>query len=153
MNDPGRPIVILLADDDEEDRMLASDALAESRVVNELRFVEDGEELLDYLYHRGRYADPGSAPKPGLILLDLNMPKKDGREALREIKADPQLRRIPVIVLTTSKAEEDIYRTYDLGANSFTSKPVQFTSLVEVMKEIKPYWIEIVELPKDRNDR
>jgi CheY-like chemotaxis protein len=97
-----QPIVILLADDDEEDRMLSSDALAESRVVNDLRFVEDGEELLDYLYHRGRYADPSSAPVPGLILLDLNMPRKDGREALREIKADPQLRRIPVIVLTTS---------------------------------------------------
>ncbi|HEV7921361.1 MAG TPA: response regulator [Thermoanaerobaculia bacterium] len=153
MPDAARPITILLADDDEEDRMLTSDALAESRVVNDLRFVEDGQELLDYLYRRGKFSAPHAAPTPGLILLDLNMPRMDGREALREIKADPELRRIPIIVLTTSKAEEDIYRTYDLGANSFISKPVQFTSLVEVMKEIKRYWIEIVELPKDRNDR
>lgn len=148
-----RPIVILLADDDEEDRMLTSDALVESRVVNDLRFVEDGEELLDYLYQRGRYTDPASAPSPGLILLDLNMPKKDGREALREIKADPHLRRIPVIVLTTSKAEEDIFRTYDLGANSFITKPVHFNALVEVMKEIGRYWIEIVELPSGASSR
>jgi len=146
--DAARPITILLADDDEEDRMLTFDALNESRVVNDLRFVEDGEELLDYLYRRGKY-DADSAPRPGLILLDLNMPKKDGREALREIKADPDLRRIPIVVLTTSKAEEDIYRTYDLGANSFIAKPVKFESLVTLMKEIKRYWIEIVELPRN----
>ncbi len=145
-----RPIVILLADDDEEDRMLAANALEESRVVNDFRFVEDGEELLDYLYHHGRYSDPASSPTPGLILLDLNMPRKDGREALREIKADPDLRRIPVVVLTTSKAEEDIYRTYDLGANSFITKPVSFEGLVAVMRDIGRYWIEIVELPPDR---
>lgn len=147
-----RPIVILLADDDEEDRMLAAGALEESRVVNDLRFVEDGEELLDYLYHRGAYAAQGSAPTPGLILLDLNMPRKDGREALREIKADPELRRIPVVVLTTSKAEEDIYRTYDLGANSFITKPVSFEGLVAVMRDIGRYWIEIVELPPESID-
>ncbi|HYC89791.1 MAG TPA: response regulator [Thermoanaerobaculia bacterium] len=153
MNNPdGRPIVILLADDDAEDRMLASSALDESRVVNDLRFVEDGEELMDYLYHRGKYADDGSSPTPGLILLDLNMPRKDGREALREIKADPDLRRIPIVVLTTSKAEEDIYRTYDLGANSFITKPVSFDGLVAVMRDIGRYWIEIVELPPDRID-
>ena len=146
LSDLARPITILLADDDEEDRMLTSDALNESRVVNDLKFVEDGEDLLDYLYRRGKY-DADSAPRPGLILLDLNMPKKDGREALREIKADPDLRRIPVVVLTTSKAEKDIYRTYDLGANSFIAKPVKFESLVTLMKEIKRYWIEIVELP------
>lgn len=145
----GKPIVILLADDDEEDRMLAADALEESRVVNDLRFVADGDELLDYLYRRGRFADPDSAPTPGLILLDLNMPRKDGREALREIKADPDLRRIPIVVLTTSKAEEDIYRTYDLGANSFITKPVSFAGLVSVMRDIGRYWIEIVELPPD----
>jgi CheY-like chemotaxis protein len=147
-----KPIVILLADDDEEDRMLAADALEESRVVNDLRFVEDGEELLDYLYHRGKYAERGSSPTPGLILLDLNMPRKDGREALKEIKADPELRRIPVVVLTTSKAEEDIYRTYDLGANSFITKPVSFEGLVAVMREVGRYWIEIVELPPDSID-
>jgi CheY-like chemotaxis protein len=152
MNANARPIVILLADDDEEDRMLAADALEESRVVNDLRFVEDGEELLDYLYHRGRYAEPGSSPTPGLILLDLNMPRKDGREALREIKVDPELRRIPVVVLTTSKAEEDIYRTYDLGANSFITKPVSFEGLVSVMREVGRYWIEIVELPPNSID-
>src|SRR3954471_16339233 len=127
-----KPIVILLADDDEEDRMLTSDALEESRVVNDLRFVEDGEELLDYLYQRGRYADAEAAPSPGLILLDLNMPKKDGREAPRAIKADANLRRLPVIVLTTAKAEEHICRTYGLGANSCISKPVHFNALVEV---------------------
>jgi CheY-like chemotaxis protein len=147
MSNSGKPITILLADDDEEDRMLTSDALKESRVLNDLRFVGDGEELLEYLRRNGRYGDPESAPRPGLILLDLNMPRKDGREALREIKADRDLRRIPIIVLTTSKAEEDIYRTYDLGANSFITKPVAFTSLVEIMKEIGRYWIEIVELP------
>jgi CheY-like chemotaxis protein len=149
MKPEGKPIVILLADDDEEDRMLTSDALTESRVTNDLRFVTDGDELLDYLYRRGNFSDAGSAPRPGLILLDLNMPRKDGREALREIKADPDLRRIPVIILTTSKAEEDIYRTYDLGANSFITKPVHFDALVEVMKEIGRYWIEIVELPTE----
>lgn len=152
MPDHGSPIVILLADDDEEDRMLAADALQESRVVNDLRFVEDGDELLDYLVHRGKYSDPRSSPTPGLILLDLNMPKKDGREALREIKADPDLRRIPIIVLTTSKAEEDIYRTYDLGANSFITKPVSFEGLVQVMRDIGRYWIEIVELPPNHID-
>jgi CheY-like chemotaxis protein len=149
MTDHGRPIVILLADDDEEDRMLAADAMRESRVANDLRFVEDGEELLDYLAKRGAYAGPNAAPTPGLILLDLNMPRKDGREALKEIKADPDLRRIPVVVLTTSKAEEDIYRTYDLGANSFITKPVSFDGLVNVMRDIGRYWIEIVELPPD----
>jgi len=136
----GRPITILMAEDDAEDRLLAKEALAQSRLANDLRFVEDGEQLVDYLNHRGRYADIADSPKPGLILLDLNMPKKDGREALREIKVDPQLRRIPVVVLTSSKAEEDIFRTYDLGANSFIIKPVSFQGLVEVMKSLKRSW-------------
>ncbi len=143
------PITILMADDDEDDRMLTEEALNESRLANDLRFVRDGEELMDYLNHRGQYAEPSSAPRPGLILLDLNMPKKDGREALGEIKSDQRLRRIPVVILTTSKAEEDIYRTYDLGANSFVTKPVRFEGLVEVMKDLGRYWIEIVELPRD----
>ena len=146
-----RPITILIADDDADDRMMASEALEESRLANDLRFVEDGEELLDYLYHRGRFAGADDSPRPGLILLDLNMPRKDGREALREIKSDPGLRSIPVVVLTTSKAEEDIYRTYDLGVNSFITKPVQFESLVEVMKTLGKYWFEIVELPDAGN--
>jgi CheY-like chemotaxis protein len=138
---------ILLADDDDDDCMLAREALVESRLSSELHVVKDGEELMDYLYHRGKYATPSSSPRPGLILLDLNMPKKDGREALKEIKSDPELRQIPVIVLTTSKAEEDIYRTYDLGANSFIIKPMNFGTLVEVMQTIGKYWFEIVELP------
>lgn len=140
-------VTILMADDDEEDCMLAREAFAESRLVNELHFVQDGEELMDYLYRRGQYAQQSNSPRPGLILLDLNMPKKDGREALREIKADPNLRQIPVVVLTTSKSEEDIYRSYVHGANSFITKPVTFASLVEVIKTIGKYWFEIVELP------
>lgn len=140
-------ITILMADDDEDDCMLAREALTESRLANELHIVNDGEELMDYLYQRGQYAKNHSAPRPGLILLDLNMPKKDGREALKEIKADPHLRQIPVVILTTSKAEEDIYYTYNLGANSFIIKPVTFAGLVEVMKTIGKYWFEIVELP------
>ena len=142
-----RSITILLADDDADDRMMAADALEESRLANDLKCVEDGEELMDYLRHRGKFAGSNEAPRPGLILLDLNMPRKDGREALKEIKADPELRSIPVIVLTTSKAEEDIYRTYDLGVNSFITKPVNFESLVAVMKALGKYWFEIVELP------
>lgn len=141
-----RPITILIADDDPEDRMLAAEALQESRLANDIRFVEDGEELLDYLLLRGRHADPDEAPRPGVILLDLNMPRKDGREALREIKENPDLRRIPVVVLTTSKAEMDIYRSYDLGVNSFIVKPVSFDSLVEVMQVLGRYWFEIVEI-------
>lgn len=140
-------VTILMADDDEDDCMLAREALTESRLANDLYIVRDGEELMDYLYRRGQYANPDISPRPGLILLDLNMPKKDGREALREIKNNPELRRIPVVVLTTSKAEEDIYRSYDLGANSFIIKPVTFAALVEVMKTIGKYWFEIVELP------
>jgi CheY-like chemotaxis protein len=143
-----RPITILLADDDPDDRMLARDALDESRLANDLHEVVDGEELLEYLRRKGKYADPASAPRPGLILLDLNMPRKDGREALREIKADPELRSIPVVVLTTSQAEEDIYRTYDLGVSSFITKPVSFEGLVAVMKALGRYWFEIVELPR-----
>jgi CheY-like chemotaxis protein len=145
-----RPISILIADDDEEDYLLTRDALAENRLANDLHFVHDGEELMEYLQHRGRYREPHLAPRPGLILLDLNMPRKDGREALREIKSDPGLRQIPVIVLTTSQAEEDIYRSYDLGANSFISKPVTFEALVALMKELGKYWFEIVELPPEQ---
>ncbi|HEY9750538.1 MAG TPA: response regulator [Allocoleopsis sp.] len=145
----GKPITILMADDDEDDRMLAQEALEECRLANDLHFVVDGEELLDYLYHRGKFTAPCQSPRPGLILLDLNMPRKDGREALQEIKADADLRQIPIVVLTTSQAEEDIYRTYDLGANSYITKPVTFESLVEVMKILGRYWFEIVELPSE----
>lgn len=141
------PVTILMADDDPDDCLLAREALAESRLANDLYFVSDGEELMDYLYQRGKYATPGSAPRPGLILLDLNMPKKDGREVLKELKSDPDLRQIPVLVLTTSKAEEDIHRSYHLGANSYITKPVTFSSLIDVMQTLSKYWFEIVELP------
>jgi CheY-like chemotaxis protein len=145
------PITILLADDDEEDRLMTQEALAESRLANDVRFVEDGEALTDYLFHRGDYSEPVDAPTPGLILLDLNMPKKDGREALAEIEADPKLRHIPVVVLTTSKAEEDIVRTYALGVNSFITKPVTFDGLVEAMSVFTHYWFQIVALPGEGN--
>lgn len=147
MSNRGDSVVILMADDDADDRVMTKEALEESKLTNEFRVVENGEELLDYLRRRGPYADPASSPRPGVILLDLNMPRMDGREALKEIKADPELRRIPVVVLTTSKAEEDIYRTYDLGANSYIMKPVTFDGLVEVMRGLGRYWVEIVELP------
>ena len=140
LNESKKLVSILVADDDADDRMMISDALKESRLSNPIDFVENGEELMSYLNHEHR-------PKPGLILLDLNMPKMDGREALKEIKENPRLKRIPVVVLTTSKAEEDIYRTYNLGVNSFITKPVTFESLVKIIKEIGRYWFEIVELP------
>jgi CheY-like chemotaxis protein len=147
MKPQAKGITILLAEDDADDRLLVKEALAEGRVVNELRSVEDGEELLDYLRRQGRYTDPEESPRPGLVLLDLNMPRKDGREALREIKSDPDLKRIPVVVMTTSKAEEDILSSYDLGASSYITKPVTFERLVELMKVLGRYWIEFVELP------
>lgn len=140
-------ISILMADDDEDDCMLASEALTESHLQHELHLVKDGEELMDYLYRRGKYINPENSPPPGLILLDLNMPKKDGREALREIKSNPTFKHIPVVVLTTSKAQEDIRLSYSLGANSFIIKPVTFASLVEVMTTIGKYWFNVVELP------
>jgi CheY-like chemotaxis protein len=147
-----RPVTILMADDDRDDCLLVRDAFVESRLLNELRFVEDGEELMDYLYHRGKYGHIDSSPRPGLILLDLNMPRKDGREALEEIKSDSDLRSIPIVVLTTSKQEEDILRSYDVGANSYITKPVTFKGLVDVMKTLGRYWLEIVELPDDRKE-
>jgi CheY-like chemotaxis protein len=146
-----KPITILMADDDADDRQMTQEAFVESRLGNDLRFVENGVELLDYLKRRGAYAPPADAPRPGLILLDLNMPKKDGREALKEIKADPELRRIRIVVLTTSKAEEDVLRTYDLSAASYITKPVTFTQLTEVVRAIGKYWLEIVELPDNGN--
>jgi CheY-like chemotaxis protein len=142
------PITILICDDDEDDRMLTQQALEDAHVSNELRFVEDGEQLLDYLYQRGRFAgETGAAPRPGLILLDLNMPTMDGREALRHMKKDPMLLDIPVVVLTTSSLDEDVIRSYRLGVNSFITKPVTFSGLVEAMNVLGRYWLEIVELP------
>ena len=142
-----KPVTILMADDDPDDRMLAQDALKEARLGNHMNFVEDGQALMDYLQRQGNYSNPEKSPRPGLILLDLNMPKKDGREALKEIKSDPNLRSIPVVVMTTSKADQDILRSYDLGANSYITKPVTFDELVEVVRGLGHYWFEIVELP------
>jgi CheY-like chemotaxis protein len=148
-----KPITLLVADDDADDRLMIREALEENRLANNLKFVQDGEELMDYLLRRGTYSDPESSPRPGLILLDLNMPKKDGREALREIKGIDHLKGIPVVVLTTSKAEEDVYRTYNLGVNSFISKPVTFDSLVSITRDLGRYWFEIVELPTGAPER
>lgn len=147
MNQQKKPLIILMADDDADDRLLTKEALAESRVLNELHTVEDGVELLAYLRGEGEYADRECHPLPGLVLLDLNMPRKDGREALAELKQDAQLRRIPVVILTTSKAEEDMLRGYDLGAASYITKPVTFDSLVALMTTLGKYWVEFVELP------
>jgi two-component system response regulator len=148
----GQPITILMADDDPDDRELTREAFQEARLANDVRFVEDGVELMAYLRRQGKYADPAASPRPGLILLDLNMPRKDGRECRAEIKADPQLRTIRVIVLTTSKAEEDIVRSYELMASSYITKPVTFDALVEVVKTLGKYWLEIVELPDADRD-
>ena len=143
------PINILMADDDEDDRLLTLDALNESRVLNNLFCVEDGVELLEFLRREGKYSDPADSPRPSLILLDLNMPRMDGREALQEIKSDPALRSIPVVILTTSKEEEDMLRGYDLGCASYITKPVNFDGLVDLMRALGRYWIEFVELPHD----
>lgn len=147
MNPSTSAKVILMAEDDADDRLLAKDAIAESQLDGDLHFVENGEELLDYLLQRGKYSEAGKAPRPGLILLDLNMPRKDGREALREIKADPVLCRFPVVVLTTSRADTDIEKIYELGANSFIAKPVRYDALVNVMRVLGLYWFQTVELP------
>lgn len=143
------PIRILVAEDDADDRMMIKDAFEESRLGNPVDFVEDGVQLMNYLQREGEYASLLEQAYPGFILLDLNMPRKDGRTALREIKASPILQRIPIVILTTSKAEEDIVRTYNLGVNSFICKPVTFDSLVEIVKTVGRYWIEIVELPPE----
>ena len=147
-----QPITILMADDDADDRQMTREAFDQCRVANDLRFVENGVELMDYLHRREKFRDTKQFPRPGLILLDLNMPLKDGHEALREIKADPRFKSIRIIVMTTSKAEEDILRTYQLGAESFITKPVTFTALVDVIKTMGRYWLEIVELPCGSED-
>jgi len=139
-----RPIRILLVEDSPSDARLTLTALNLAKVANEVSHVVDGVEAIEFLHRRGQYAD---ASRPDLILLDLNMPRKDGREALAEIKTHAELRSIPVVILTTSKSMEDIYRSYDLGVNSFITKPVSFQGLVEVMKVVGQYWFEIVELP------
>ncbi|MBI3852672.1 MAG: response regulator [Verrucomicrobia bacterium] len=146
-----KSIAILMADDDPDDRLLTLHAFQRSRLRGELRFVEDGEDLMDYLKRRGKYLSPATSPRPDLILLDLNMPRKQGHEALHEIKADPRLRQIPVVVLTTSRAQEDIFRTYDLGANSFISKPATFEGMLGMVRNLADYWFKLVELLPERS--
>jgi CheY-like chemotaxis protein len=143
----GKLAVILLAEDDPGDQELTRRALEQSRIRNDLHIVEDGEEALDYLLRRGKYEDPASSPKPDLMLLDLNMPKMDGKQLLKQMRADPNLRRIPVVALTTSKQESDIIRTYDLGANSYIVKPVDMDQFINAIKVLKDYWFQIVVLP------
>src|SRR5438552_153739 len=149
MKKHGKPITILMADDDATDCLMLKVAVEKAHLHNDLRFVENGVELMNYLRRLGKYSKASDSPRPGLILLDLNMPRKDGREALAEIKADPDLRDIPVVVLTTSKAEEDILRSYDLGVNSYITKPVTFQGLVDALKILNQYWFELVKLPND----
>ncbi len=138
---------ILMADDDVEDCLLVRDALQEAGEPHELRHVRDGEELSDYLHHRGKYANGRDAPRPDLILLDLKMPKMDGREALQEIKSDPRFKRIPVVALTTSTAADDVSFSYEVGVNSYVTKPTTFRALVDLMSTLSKYWFELAELP------
>jgi CheY-like chemotaxis protein len=144
------PLRILMADDDSDDKMLTKEALIESRVLNELYFVDNGIELLEYLKGEEKYSDRTLYPFPSIVLLDLNMPKMDGREALSAIKTDKNLRAVPVVILTTSKAEDDMRKGYDQGAASYITKPVTFEALVELMKTVGKYWVEFVELPDRR---
>jgi two-component system, chemotaxis family, response regulator Rcp1 len=141
-----RPIELLLVEDSEPDVRLTMEALREAKVRNRLWVVEDGVEAIEFLHHQGRHSE---APRPDLILLDLNLPRKDGRQVLQEIKADDSLKRIPVVVLTTSKSEEDVLRSYDLHANCFITKPVDFLRFIEVVKSIENFWLTIVTLPSE----
>ncbi len=145
-----RPVTILLVEDDPEDRYLIGEALTECRISHELQVVENGEQLLDYLYRRGEYSDANMYPRPGLILLDLNMPLMDGREVLEVIKKDENLRQIPVVVFTNSKSEEDISRSYDLGVNGYVTKPVSYIGLLNAINAIGTYWLQIASLPPDK---
>ena len=147
MTKSSKSFTILMADDDHEDCLLVQDALKEARFDCELRFVRNGEELCEYLYHRGKYAEACDVPRPDLILLDLKMPRKGGREVIRELKSDPQLMRIPIVVLTTSMAEDDITGSYEMGVNSYLVKPATFRELVEAMETLTKYWFELVKLP------
>ena len=144
---PGRLAVILLAEDDPGDQELTRRALEEDVLRVDLRIVSDGDEALDYLFQRGAFADKLAAPRPDLMLLDLNMPKRNGREVLQVLKASPDLCRIPVVVLTTSQQEADIISTYDLGCNSYVQKPVDLDQFIDVVRKLGNYWFEIVTLP------
>jgi len=142
-----KPSIILLVEDDRGSQELTRRALGEGKIRNELRIVEDGEEALAYLFRRGKYKDPATSPKPDLLLLDLNLPRVDGREVLERIRGDSKLRRMVVVVLTTSQQEEDILRSYELGCNSFITKPVDINQFIQVIQALERYWFQIVVLP------
>ncbi|NQZ88156.1 MAG: response regulator [Colwellia sp.] len=148
MNENLKPIRIHMCDDDPDDQLLVSDALEEARLANYIDFTNNGKELLQYLNREGQFSHLVDQPLPGLILLDLNMPVMDGREVLSKLKQHEKFRSIPIIVLTTSKAEADIARTYDMGVNSFIMKPVSFDSLVDMVKSVTDYWFHLVSLPQ-----
>lgn len=143
-----KPGVVVVAEDDEDDRLMTEEAFRENGMETKIIFVQDGVELLDYLHRRGKFTDPSSSPRPALVLLDLNMPRMDGREALKQIKSDDQLRTIPINIFTTSKAQEDVVRSYGLGVNCFISKPVTFTGLVDAVRQISHFWFDLAEIPK-----
>lgn len=144
-----KPITILIAEDDPDDRKLTQEAFAAAKILNDIRFVRDGVEVMDYLNRRGHFTDPADSPWPSLLLLDLNMPRKDGREVLQEIRNDPRFASLRVIVMTTSKSDQDIIKSYALNAASYITKPVTFESLVDVVQTLGRYWLEIVELPEN----
>ena len=152
MKKRGKPITILMADDNTVDCLMVKEAVEKAHLYNDLRFVENGVELMDYLHRRGKYSKPSLSPRPGLILLDLNMPRKDGREALAEIRADPRLSDIPVVVMTASKADEDFWRARNLGANIYLVKPVTFEALINLVKSLGKYWFEILEPISDTTE-
>ncbi|HEV7936236.1 MAG TPA: response regulator [Actinomadura sp.] len=145
MTELPRPIEVLLVEDDPGDVLLTKEAFDDNKVQNNLTVVSDGEEATDYLRRRGRFTE---AVRPDLVLLDLNLPRKDGREVLEEIKADPELRSIPVVVLTTSEADEDILRSYDLHANAYVTKPVDFDQFIRVVRHIDDFFVSVVKLPR-----
>lgn len=147
MNRSQHSNVILLAEDDADDRMLVKRVLESELGVTEVRCVWNGEDLMDYLRQRGKYSDPEEAPRPALILLDLNMPRKDGREALTEIKSDPDLRSIPIVVLTTSNSENDVEQSYLAGVNAYVTKPARFSDMVNSFKALHDFWFRVVRLP------
>jgi len=141
-----RPVEILLVEDSPSDADLTEEALSDGKVLNHLHWVEDGVEALAFLRRQGKYT---KAPRPDLILLDLNLPKKDGREVLAQIKADPSLKRIPVVILSTSAAERDILKTYELNANCYVSKPIDLEQFISVVKLIEEFWLALVKLPSE----
>jgi CheY-like chemotaxis protein len=145
-NTPIRPVEILLVEDSPSDADLTVEALSDGKVLNNLHWVEDGVEALAFLRRQGKY---NNAPRPDLILLDLNLPKKDGREVLAQIKVDPQLKLIPVVVLTTSAADRDIFKTYELNANCYVTKPIDLDQFISVVKLIETFWLAVVKLPSE----